>query len=443
MATLPPGPTSSRHELIRFARNPLAYFLDLAATYGEIVYVRIGTRETYVISAPDALREILVEHADKFEKTSHTKESTGTFLGNGLLVSSGATHRRHRRTLQTMFTRTWVERYSQAMIDASLELLSEWQHGQTRDVADDMMRLALSIVGRTIFGASGIARSDDLAQAASVMQHYASDTLIRDKLTSITPEAVQAAAAILDRLVEEVLAQADQTGGENLIALMRAAIDPETGERMTDREIRDEALTMLMAGHETTANALAWTLYLLAKHPAIAARMSEEIAQVCGNDLPTTTHLPTLQYTERVIRESLRLYPPAWLLGRTPIEPVEIGGYLIAPAANIVISPYVIHRNPRFFPDPEQFDPDRFLSEPARYSYLPFGAGPRVCIGQPFAMLELALVLVTVLQRYRFILPPTYSAEPEPMMTLRPKGGLPMMVLAMERAHLDMGHADT
>ncbi len=214
---------------------------------------------------------------------------------------------------------------------------------------------------------------------------------------------------------------------------MKAAIDPETGEGMLDKEIRDEALNFLMAGHETTENGLVWTLYLLAKHPAIEAQVRDEIRRVCGDRLLTVADIPQLQRLDRVLKESLRLYPPAWLLGRTPLEPVTVAGYTLEPESNLVLSPYVIHRNPRYFPEPEAFNPDRFLVEPVKYSYLPFGVGPHMCIGQAFATLEMTLTLVVLLQHYQFILPEGYLAEPEPMMTLRPKGGLRMELRQIAR----------
>lgn len=425
MSTYPPGPVPSRQELLKFARDPLAYFSELA-TYGEFAYVRLATRDTYLVTSPDLLRDILVERAEQFQKPEHTRDSTQTFLGEGMLNTSGSIHRRHRRTIQPVFNRAWVESYAGAMGEATRRLIACWGDGQTLDIAQAMMALALNIVGGTIFGVPDLADSADLAQATAVMQQYSGNTLTRSKLVSVTEADCQKAVQILDALVASVLTKHQSSGERDLVTLMKTATDPETGARMSDQEIRDEALTLLMAGHESTANALAWTFYLLAKHPEVESRLRGEIETQVGERAITVDDLPHLPYLERVIKESLRLYPPAWLMGRTPFQPLEVGGHLIQPDANLVICPYVSHRNPHYFPEPEMFNPDRFLTEPVKYTYLPFGTGPRVCIGQPFALLELAVVTVTILQHFRLSVAPDYVAQPDPMMTLRPRGGLPM-----------------
>lgn len=428
MTAMPPGPPDSRQELLRFARDPLTYFLDLANSYGEVAFARIATRDTYVLTSPEALRVVLIDQAEKFVKTDHTREATSTFLGDGLLSSAGPTHRRHRRTMKPVFTPEWVAGYLHTMVDYTNEMIAEWQEGEVRDVAADMMRLTLNIIGKTVFGVERVGYDEALTQATGVMQHYSSDTLVRGKLFSVTEQQVKEAISVLDSLVTDVLTRHGNVGARDLVTLLRTARDPETGQGLSDREVRDEALTLLMAGHETTANALAWTLYLLATHPSAETEMRREIRDTLDGSDPTVESLHSLYSTERVMKEALRLYPPVWLFGRTPIEPVDVCGYAIGPGANIVISPYVIHRNSRYWPDAEQFRPERFEAEPARLRYLPFGAGPRICLGQPFAMLETVVVLVTILQRYRLTMEPGHQVEPEPRMTLRPKGGLPMRV---------------
>lgn len=427
MSSYPPGPVPSRQELLKFARDPLAYFSELA-TYGEFAYVRLATRDTYLVTSPDLLRDILVERAEQFQKPEHTRDSTQTFLGEGMLNASGPLHRRHRRIIQPVFNRVWVEGYAGAMETATRRLISRWEDGQTLDFAQAMMALTLNIVGETIFGVPDLADSADLTRATAVMQQYSGNTLTRSKLVAVTEADCREAVRVLDELVASVLAKHQAQGARDLITLMKTATDPETGERMSDQEIRDEALTLLMAGHESTANGLAWTFYLLATHPEAETRLRAEIEVQVGGRAVVVDDLPHLPYLERVLKESLRLYPPAWLMGRTPFEPLEVGGYPIQPDANLVICPYVSHRNPRYFPEPEVFNPDRFLTEPVKYTYLPFGTGPRICIGQPFALLELAVVTVTLLQHFRLKTAPDYVAQPDPMMTLRPKGGLPLSV---------------
>ncbi len=435
MTTFPPGPPPSRQELLKFARDPLAYFTELA-TYGEFAYVRLATRDTYLVTSPDLLRDILVERADLFQKPEHTRDSTQTFLGEGMLNASGALHRRHRRIIQPVFNRAWVDSYAGAMESATRHLIARWQDGETRDIAQAMMTLALNIVGGTIFGVPDLADSADLARATAVMQQYSGNTLTRSKLVAVTEQDCREAVQVLHQLVTSVLRRHQSSGARDLVTLMKTATDPETGEKMSEQEIRDEALTLLMAGHESTANALAWTFYLLAKHPEAERRLRAEIEGQVGDRTVTVDDLPHLPYLERVLKESLRLYPPAWLMGRTPFQALEVGGYLIQPDANLVICPYVLHRHPRFFPEPEVFNPDRFLTEPVKYTYLPFGTGPRICIGQPFALLELAVVTVTVLQHFRLRVNPDKVVQPDPMMTLRPKGGLPMAVETLVPVHV-------
>jgi cytochrome P450 len=427
MPSYPPGPASSRQELVKFAKNPLAYFQGLAATYGSFAYVRLGPRDTYLISGPESLHTVLVEQADRFEKPSHTRDSFTTFMGEGLIVLSGPKHKQHRRMIQPTLSRSRVERYGPTMVEYARRMVDTWQVGETRDIAADLMRLALNVVGTTVFGVPDLAENHALFEATAVAQRYGNDTLIHGKAVSVSDAERQRALNLLDALVADVL-KPRQTSDHDLIALLKNAADPESGQRLTDQEIRDEALTLLLAGHETTANALAWTFYLLAKHAHEEARLSAEIDRGVGARAAAITDLPNLPYTNRVIQESLRLYPPAWFFGRTPVEPVEVLGYTILPGASIVVCPYAIHRNPEHFPAPETFNPDRFISEPPRYAYLPFGIGPRMCVGQSLALQEMALVLATVLQRVHLSVPEEYIAEPEPMLTLRPRNGLKMTV---------------
>lgn len=247
MTRYPPGPVPSRQEIVKFARNPLAYFMELAQ-YGECVYTKLANRDTYLVTSPSLLREIMVEHADKFEKTGHTRDTTSKFLGEGLLNASAPTHRRHRRTMQPVFSATWVESYVEGMVEDVRHALSTWEDGQQRDLASDLMKLALSIVGRTIFGVPNLAADAAFDHAAWVMQQYSNDTLTRSKLVTITEQDVREAVGVLRELTQRVLSQHQQTEGRDLISLMRAARDPETGQPMSDHEIRDEALTLLMAG---------------------------------------------------------------------------------------------------------------------------------------------------------------------------------------------------
>ena len=428
MMHYPPGPTPSRQELLKFAQNPLTYLTTLAHQYGEFSYVKLGNRDTYVVTAPDILREILVEKADKFQKPGHTRDSASRFLGEGLLVSSGAVHQRHRRIMQPLFTRSALEPHAGSMLQAVQAMTVHWERCTEIDAAGEMMNLALNIVGSIMFGVSTLAHDQSLRTATSVMQQYSGNTLVRSKLTALTEADIQSAVDTLDGLVRGILERPHDTPGLNLVTLLQTAVDPVTGDRLSVGEVRDEALNILMAGHETTAIALTWALYLLAKHPDVQEQVTAEVGQVLGNRPITSADVPTLTGLGQVIQETLRLYPPAWLLGRTSLEPVTIAGYPVLPEANLVISPYVIHRNAKRFPDPEQFRPARFAQEPERFAYVPFGVGPHVCLGQPFAQLEMVITLATLLQHFHFSLPEGVEAVPEALMTLRPQGGMRLHV---------------
>jgi cytochrome P450 len=308
------------------------------------------------------------------------------------------------------------------MVAATIDKLKNWQDGQTIDIAAEMMDLTMQIVYRTIFGERTSRADEEAKQAITLLQKYSGEMLTG--ASTITEVECDAAKKTLHTVVDELIAEHRSSQQSDFLDLLVNAIDPDTGSPMSDEQIRAEAINFYIAGQETSANALAWTWYMLAEYPDIQERLHHEVANVLGENKATSDSLAQMTYTECVIKESMRILPPAWLIGRRPTENVEINGYTIDPDATIAICAYVFHRNPAVFPDPERFDPDRFLAEPPRYTYLPFGAGPHVCIGQPFSMLETSLILTTMMQQFRIEPDYDHPIEAEPLITLRPKNGI-------------------
>jgi len=299
-------------------------------------------------------------------------------------------------------------------------MLSNWHSGQVHDLEADLATLTMGIVCEAIFGI----RSDDLrtefTAVMAVFQKRTAETRYKSHFTDVQNAAFQEAIATFDRIVRHVLAQV-QPNRRDFLSLMANATDPETGQRMSDDEGRDEALLLLLAGFETTANALLWAWYLLAKHPHVEARVLAEIHGVVGDRTVTHTDLRQLELLSQVFKETLRLYPSAWIMGRRVWAPTDLGGYTLPADSVAVISPYVIHRNPKYYPEPEAFKPERFVVDPIKYAYLPFGLGPHICLGQHFATMEALLILATVIQRFRLSVPSDYVAVPEGLATVKPK----------------------
>jgi cytochrome P450 len=434
--------------------NRLDYLTDLKNTYGDVVRMRYGPFPLYMLYHPDDVHEVLVKQAAKFYKPRLTKSVFNRFLGNGLIVSDGDFWKRQRKLAQPAFHARRIESYAQVMVDYAQRMLDGWQDGQTRDIDQEMMKLTMSIVARTLFDADVSGDAEAVGRAMTVIQQIANQ-----QFNSVIPplpewipttqnrrerQAVEALDRVLARIVNERRASGEDTG--DLLSMLLLAED-ENGERMTDQQVRDEAMTLFLAGHETTSNALTWTWYLLSQHPEIETKLHDELTIVLGGRAPTLNDLPQLKYTEMVVKESMRLYPPAWGISREPLEDVEIGGYTLEKGKPVFIVPYVQHRDSRWFDEPERFLPERweegFEERLPRYAYMPFGGGPRVCIGNSFAMMEARLLLATIAQHVRLSLRPGYKVEPEPMITLRVKGGLPMTLHARSKVDSTRREAET
>src|SRR5258708_7906216 len=424
----PPGPTNAGETFLAFSQSPLNAVLDLYKTYGDFAHYQLGPSHIYLINRPSLIREVVVEMNDAMERAGLTHETLGKFIGPGLLGSAGALHKRHRRTIQPASTPAWIAGYAQLMVKATLEAIHDWQPGETRDVLDDMTTLSMQIVYRTIFGNNDSSADSAALDAIVTLQKYSGEALIRK--SSISEDTVQQARDSLNRSVDALITQRRQSRGKDFLSLLLDTRDTETGQAMSDEQARAEAINFFVAGQETSATALVWTWWLLALNPDAESALHAEIDSILGDALPTPEHLARLTYTENLIKESMRVMPPVWLIGRRSTVPITLDGYEIDPEASIAISPYVLHRIPEYYPDPDRFNPLRFEADLPRYSYLPFGTGPHVCIGQPFGMMEVALILTTIARRWRLKLVPDQQIVPEPLITLRPKDGIKVMLEA-------------
>lgn len=422
--------------MLEFARRRLPFMVESARKYGDIVYFRVGNERIYLFNHPDLIRDVLVTNQKNFTK-SRALDRAKRVLGEGLLTSEGEFHMRQRRLAQPAFHRERISAYGRSMVDYANRAHSRWNNGDTLDIHDEMMRLTLAIVAKTLFSADVEKEAKEIGEALTVT--FAAFNLgilpfseILEKLRLPYVKRFEAARARLDvtiyRIIDEHRASGEDKG--DLLSMLLLAQDTEgDGGSMTDVQLRDEAMTIFLAGHETTANALSWTWYLLSQHPDVAARFYQEV-DALGERLPQPEDLPKLAYTRMVFAESMRLYPPAWAVGRRAIEGFEAGGYAIPARSMVLMSQYITHRDSRFHPDPERFDPERWRPEVSaarpKFSYFPFGGGTRFCIGEQFAWMEGILILATIAQRWRMRYLRESPPELDPLITLRPKGGVPM-----------------
>jgi cytochrome P450 len=437
----PPGPkgVGARLKVFGARRDPLGFLVGLWRQYGDVAFFKAGPFDVYLLSHPDAIRDVLVTHNARFMKGQGLQEMK-RLLGEGLLTSEGELHKRQRRLIQPMFHHTRIEGYGEVMVERTIRMRDSWQDGQDLDVHEQMMRLTLSIVAKTLFDTDIEDR-----EAQRVADALSTSLGLFDKLTSPLSNLLmrlpsspglrqfEGAKGVLDEIVYGMIEERRRTGdrGDLLSTLLLA--QESDGERMTNVQVRDEAITIFLAGHETTSNALTWTWYLLSQHPDVEANLHEELDTALGDRPPTVADLPNLPYTERVLTESMRLYPPAWILGRRALVEHEVDGYRIPAGSIVVTAQYIVHHDPRWFPDPYRFDPDRWLrdrvSSRPKYSYFPFGGGQRLCIGEPFAWMEGELLLATLAQRWKLRLVRGQPIDLSPVVTLRPKHGMKMTVL--------------
>lgn len=410
-----------------------------AAKLGDLVTIDLPSRTNYMVFSPEAYHQILVKQADKFAKDEqYTDKVNGLamFMGEGLLTSNGDFWRRQRKLVQPAFHTKRIEAYAETMVEETQKVMDSWEDNSDVDVAAEMMRLTLNIVAKTLFGANVESETARVAHAMHAFQELAGKppSFAPAWLPTARRRHARRSTAVLDdiiyRIINDRRATKEDTG--DLLSMLLLAQDDE-GSGMTDKQVRDEAVTLFLAGHETTANALNWTWVLLSQHPDVAQKLHAELDTVLAGRAPTLADLPNLPYTEMVIKESMRLYPPVYAMSRMTVEDVDIddeNSVATIPKGRIVrMFPIVAHHDPRWWDNPEDFMPERWQDgNPARhkFAYIPFGAGPRICIGSSFAMMEAQLLLATLASHWEFSLAPNQSVTPEPLITLRPKNGLPM-----------------
>lgn len=434
----PPGPRRSRFGALtyRFTRDPLTFLTNLSRTYGELARYEMGGEQLYFVNNPHWIKDILVTHNKNFTK-SRGLERTKKLLGNGLLTSEGAFHLRQRRLMQPAFHRERIATYAQAMVDYADQMRQSWSDGRTIDVSQEMMRVTLSIAGKTLFDVDVESQAAEVGRAltdvmesfwltmmpfAEAMERLPVGPLHRSKI------ARQRLDAIIYGMIRERRASSRDRG--DLLSMLLLAQDEDDGSTMTDQQVRDEAMTIFLAGHETTANALTWTWYLVSQAPDVEAALHDEVDRALGGRLPTIADLPSLAFVERVVTEAMRLYPPAWIIGRRAVDPYPIGAYVAPARAIFLMSTWVMQRDARFYDQPDRFLPDRwtpeFKAQLPKFAYFPFGGGPRQCIGESFAWMELVLVVATIAQRWKLALVPGHPVVPQPVVTLRTKHGMKM-----------------
>jgi cytochrome P450 len=436
----PDGPLTLRQFLALIRDNTLATFPPEAFDE-DIIAGRLLWRQRFIINEPNGIRHVLLDNAANYRKSELTRRLLEPGLGRGLLTSEGETWRRHRRIMAPAFDRRSIEGYAPVITAVTRDLLAEWDALPDRsdvDVGAAMMRTTLHIISRAMFSAN----SDEIVGVVErgvgryqmTMRPSLFDLLgFPAWLASLFSRRRRTAAMFneFDRAVDELIssrAHDPNAQPKDLLARLVAARDAETGGGMTANEVRDEVVTIFMAGHETTAQALTWTWYLLSLHPAVEARLDEELRAVLKGRTPQYEDIAQLCYTRMVIEESMRLYPPAHTMAREPIAADEVLGRRIPAGAIVLIAPWLLHRKASLWHEPHRFDPDRFTTEPARFSYIPFGAGQRICIGAAFAMTEAILILAMIAQHYRLRLKPGHPIEPQGLITLRPRYGMPMVL---------------
>ncbi len=445
----PPGPPGALglRNLYGFSTNALEFLTHLRARYGDIVRLKLLGKPWFLISHPDDIESVLVKHSKIMVRDEYVTILERT-LGLGLLTSDGELWRRQRRLMASAFTPKKIRGYAEAMVRVADHGLRAWRHGAEINLHQEMSRVTMEVVAEVLFGA-GISPADvvTVREAMDVInEFYANSPEAIAKLPAWVPtprnrrmtRAVEAIDALLYRIIKE--RRSSEAPIDDLLSTLLAAQDDD-GASMSDQQLRDEAVTLFLAGHETTSLALSHTLYALSKYPDVGRRVYQEVRAVLGDRPPTAEDVDSLVYTGRVLKESMRLYPPVWTTGREAGEDVVIGGYHVPKGAQLLLSQWVVHRDPRWFPNPEAFDPDRWkgTDDLPRFAYFPFGGGPRVCIGNHFAMMEATLLLTIIVQRFQLDLLPGERLSFSPSVTLRQTGpGLRMRLIERDPApHVD------
>lgn len=436
----PPGPRS-RGIVGNFPlgdKDPLGTYTQWARSYGDIFHYRFLHRHVYFLNHPDLIKDVLLTRAPNFRKGDAVRMNRRIF-GNGLLANEGASWLEQRRLIQPAFHRTRIESYAATMVEYTERLLTEWKPGELRDLHSDMMRLTLEIVCRALFNVEIGAEEDRIAGALNTMMQLGTGgRLLLPQLLRRIPTSAnrryEKATQVLDEVVYGLIrakqAHPEHRSNDLLSALLEARY--EDGSAMSNPQLRDEVMTLLLAGHETTAVTLSWIWLLLAQHAEVEQKLHSELENVLGGRAAVAQDISGLTFTDCIVKEAMRLFPPAWALVRTAMTDIDVGGYTIPAGSSVVMSQWVMHRDPRFYEEPELFRPERWLDDRSkslpRFAYFPFGGGPRICIGASFAMTEAVLVLATIAQSWQMHLTDALPPRPVPGITLRPEGGVHLRV---------------
>lgn len=419
--------------------NPILLFQHLAEKYGDIAHYKIGWNHIVFLNHPEFVREILVVQNDNFTKERTVRRSK-MLLGEGMITAEGAEHRIQRQVAQPAFHRQRIPEYACTMVHEAVRMRDSWKQGEQRNIAIDMMHLTLNVVAGTLFASDLRDEVRELADAINrIMSLYNFLVMLpaAEWLVHVRPPGLAAfvrARKRIDAVVYRMIKAHRQrhSNGCSLLDLMLAASPDRTPA--SEQSLRDQVITIFLAGYETVANALSWTWCLLSQNPECERRFHAEIARELQGRQATVDDIPRLRYVEMVFAESLRLYPPAWAMGRQALNDFRLGEFNLPAKTTVLMSQFITHRDPRFFPDPLRFDPERFTPEAkarrTKFAYFPFGAGFRQCIGESFAWLEGVLLLATLAQKWKLSLVPGHRVEPEPLITLRPKYGMQMTVQA-------------
>jgi cytochrome P450 len=422
--------------MAEFNRSPLAFVERMAREYGDVVRARFFYINSYFLFHPRDIEQVLVTDSRNFVKPRTLRTPFFCRLvGNGLLTSEGEFWRRQRRLAQPAFHRGRINAYGETMVAYAEQMLGHWRAGEERDVHQDMTHLTMQIVTRTLFNTDVTHDAEHINAALQVIvEPFSSQATLKWILDNRLPtrahrrfyEAVRQIDEFVYRIINQRRASGEDHG--DLLSMLLQAEDEEDGTRMTDQQLRDETMTLFLAGYETTSLALSWAWYLLARHPAVEARLWQELDEVLAGRAPQVYDMPRLRYTEMIAKETMRLYPPAYIIGREAVRECEVGAYRVPAGIQLFIPAWVVHHDARFFENPEEFRPERwtpdFIRELPRYAYFPFGGGPRVCIGNSFAMMEFILLLATIAQKFRLRLVPEHNVELYPALSLRPRHGI-------------------
>jgi cytochrome P450 len=439
----PPGPSEvvKRWSFGPLNNNPLEYFTGIAREYGDIAGLRILNFKTIFINHPDLIEEVLVANARMYTKGRVLRANRHVF-GEGLLTSEGDFWLRQRRLSQPAFHRARIASYAATMVEYAQRIMDSWRSGEERDVHREMLRLTLQIVGKTLFDADVECDAQEVGKSLELLleigANFRRTIFVPHWLPTPANLRVKREVAQIEKIIYRIISERRASGRDagDLLSMLLAAQD-EDGSRMTDKQLRDETITLFLAGHETTASTLSWTWWLLAQNPAVEAKLHQELDAVLGDRTPTLDDLPKLVYAGHVITESLRLYPAAWGLARLAVEDHEVAGYPVTKGMGVTMAQWVVHRDPRWYDAPEKFRPERWendlLKRLPRFAYFPFGGGPRQCIGNTFALMEATLILATIARKFRLRLVPDHPVVPLASITLRPRHGVRVRVESHEK----------